>query len=292
MRGLAARLGRRRGALLGGGTIVLLAVAALLAPLLAPSDPDRMDLRARLRPPGPTHLLGTDGYGRDQLSRLLHGARVSLLVGVVAVAIAGTVGGGIGLLAGYLGGRTDHLLMRLVDMIMVFPTLLLAIAFLAMLGGRYGGLLNLMLAAGVASAPHFARLVRAQVLYVRELDYVEAARALGGSARRVLLRHVLLNAASPLVVFATLRIATVILTEASLSFLGFGVQAPTATWGGMVAEGTRYLQHAPWLAFVPGLAIMATVLAFNLFGDALRDALDPRLDTVRRGADAASTRRG
>jgi len=286
-----ARIALRRGAALGGVFIGLLIVAALLAPVLAPHDPDRMDLRARLQPPGAAHLLGTDGFGRDQLSRLLHGARVSLLVGVVAVGIAAALGGALGLVAGYLGGRTDNALMRLVDMIMVFPTLLLAITFLAMLGDRFSGLLNLMLAAGIASAPHFARLVRAQVLYVRELDYVEAARALGGSQPRVLLRHVLLNSASPLIVFATLRIATVILTEASLSFLGFGVQAPTATWGRMVAEGTRYLQHAPWLSFVPGLAIMSTVLAFNLFGDGLRDALDPRLDhrRERRRTPAGST---
>ena len=167
--------------------------------------------------------------------------------------------------------------MRLIDVLMAFPTLLLAIVFLAMLGERLGGLSNIMVAVGVASTPHFARLVRGQVLSLKEQDFVEAARALGGSAGRLMVRHILVNSLSPVIVFATLRVATVILTEASLSFLGLGVPPPTPTWGGMVAEGTRFLQRAPWLSLIPGVAIMVTVLAFNLFGDGLRDALDPKL---------------
>jgi peptide/nickel transport system permease protein len=272
---------RRRSAALGAFALTLVLIGALFAPVLAPYPPEQQNLRARLQPPSAAHPLGTDAFGRDQASRLLHGARVSLLVGVVAVTIAAVAGGALGLIAGYAGGLADQLLMRLVDMLMAFPTLLLAIALLTVLGDRLGGLAGLMLAVGIASVPHFARLARAQALALRDVDYVEAARALGGTAPRVLLVHVLRNALSPLLVFATLRVATVILTEASLSFLGLGVPPPTPTWGGMVADGTRYLQRAPWLSLIPGLVIMVTVLAFNLLGDGLRDALDPRLRTAR-----------
>lgn len=277
VRDLFLRIWRRRSAAVGLVVIAIVVVGAVAAPLLAPYDPNRQSLRERLQPPSETHLLGTDALGRDQLSRLLYGARVSLLVGVVATAIAGVLGGLMGLVAGYYGGVLDNLLMRLIDILMAFPMLLLAIVFLAMLGERFGGLVNIMVAVGIASTPHFARLIRGQVLAIREVDYVEAARALGSSAARLMGRHILLNSLSPLIVFATLRVATVILTEAGLSFLGLGVQAPTATWGGMIADGTRYLQRAPWMSLVPGIAIVVTVLAFNLFGDGLRDALDPRL---------------
>lgn len=277
MKDLLLRIWRRRSAAVGLVVIAIVVVGAVGAPLLAPYDPNRQSLRERLQPPSETHLLGTDALGRDQLSRLLYGARISLMVGVVATAIAGVFGGLLGLVAGYYGGFLDNLLMRFIDILMAFPMLLLAIVFLAMLGERFGGLFNIMVAVGIASMPHFARLIRGQVLAIREVDYVEAARALGSSAARLMGRHILLNSLSPLIVFATLRVATVILTEAGLSFLGLGVQAPTATWGGMIADGTRYLQRAPWMSLVPGIAIVVTVLAFNLFGDGLRDALDPRL---------------
>lgn len=287
MRDLFLRIWRRRSAAVGMVVIAIVVVAAVAAPLLAPYDPNRQSLRERLQPPSQTHLLGTDALGRDQLSRLLYGARISLLVGVVATAIAAVLGGLLGLVAGYYGGFLDNLLMRFIDILMAFPMLLLAIVFLAMLGERFGGIVNIMVAVGIASMPHFARLVRGQVLAIREVDYVEAARALGGSAARLMGRHILLNSLSPLIVFGTLRVATVILTEAGLSFLGLGIQAPTATWGGMIAEGTRYLQRAPWMSLVPGIVIVITVLAFNLFGDGLRDALDPRLKGL---GDVASTR--
>jgi peptide/nickel transport system permease protein len=277
MKDLFRRIWRRRSSAFGLVVIVVVVVGAVAAPMLAPYDPNRQSLRERLQPPSEAHLLGTDALGRDQLSRLLYGARISLLVGVVATAIAGVLGGLLGLVAGYYGGFLDNVSMRLIDVLMAFPMLLLAIVFLAMLGERFGGLFNIMVAVGIASMPHFARLVRGQVLAIREFDYVEAARALGGSAARLMGRHILLNSLSPIIVYATLRVATVILTEAGLSFLGLGVQAPTATWGGMIADGTRYLQRAPWMSFAPGIAIMVTVLAFNLFGDGLRDALDPRL---------------
>lgn len=277
MKDVMRLLWQRKSAAVGLVIIVIVVSAAIFAPLIAPYDPNRQNLLKRLQPPSQEHILGTDSYGRDQLSRLLYGARISLMVGVVAVAIAAALGGLFGLLGGYYGNAIDNLLMRSIDILMAFPTLLLAIVFLAMLGERFGGLLNLMIAVGIASIPHFARLVRGQVLYVREFDFVEAARALGASSGQLMLRHILLNSLSPVIVFATLRIATVILTEASLSFLGLGVQAPTATWGGMVAEGTQFLQRAPWMALVPGLVIMTVVSAFNLFGDGLRDALDPKL---------------
>lgn len=273
-------MARRRSAAFGSAVVLVIVAAAIFAPVLAPRDPNRQNLLARLQPPSAEYPLGTDAFGRDQLSRLMFGARVSLMVGVVAVSIAALFGGLIGLIGGYFGGLLDNVLMRTVDVLMAFPTLLLAIVFLAMLGERFGGLVNIMIAVGVASTPHFARLVRAQVLSVRELTYVEAARALGTRTPRLLTHHVLVNCLSPIIVFATLRIATVILTEASLSFLGLGVSPPTATWGGMVAEGTRLLQRAPWLSLIPGLAIMLTVLGFNLFGDGLRDALDPKLKGV------------
>ncbi|UCH26399.1 MAG: ABC transporter permease [Trueperaceae bacterium] len=277
MKDLLRRIWLRKSAAIGLVGVLVVTVVAVFAPLIVPQDPNRQDLFARLQPPNAEHLLGTDNFGRDQLSRLIYGARISLTVGVVAVLIAAALGSLLGLVAGYFGGLVDNLLMRLIDVLMAFPTLLLAIVFLAMLGERVGGLLNIMIAVGIASTPHFARLVRGQVLSIKQLDYVEAARALGGSAGRLMTRHILVNSLSPIIIYATLRIATVILTEASLSFLGLGVPPPTPTWGGMVAEGTKLLQRAPWLSLIPGVAIMMTVLAFNLFGDGLRDALDPRL---------------
>jgi peptide/nickel transport system permease protein len=255
--------------------VAVAVLSALFAPWIAPADPTQQRLLERLRPPalGP-HPLGTDNFGRDLLSRLVYGARVSLLVGVVSVAIAAVFGAAMGLLGGYYGGGLDTLLMRVVDVLMAFPLILLAIAIVAVLGG---GLVNLMLAVGISSIPPFARLVRGEVLTQRGRDYVEAARALGAGGGRVMGRHILPNTLSPLVVLSTLRVSTVILTESSLSFLGLGVTPPTPTWGNMVADGTKFLQTAPWISIVPGIAIMITVLAFNLFGDGLRDALDPRL---------------
>lgn len=265
----------RRSAAIGLVVVVAIATGAVLAPWIAPHDPVQQRLLGRLRPPGaPAHPLGTDNFGRDVLSRLLFGSRISILVGVVSVAIAAGVGILFGLLGGYYGGVLDQWLMRLIDILMAFPVVLLAIAIVAFLGG---GLLNLMLAVGISSVPPFARLVRSEVISQRGRDYVEAARALGAGHGRLMGRHILPNSMSAIVVLSTLRISTAILTESSLSFLGLGVGPPTPTWGNMVAEGTKFLQTAPWIAIVPGAAIMLMVLAFNLFGDGLRDALDPRL---------------
>lgn len=254
---------------------MIILVVAVLAPWIAPRDPLQQRLLERLRPPRtPGHALGTDNFGRDLFSRLIFGARVSILVGVVSVAIAAGLGSLMGLLAGYYGGVLDHSLMRVVDVLMAFPLILLAIAIVAVLGG---GLFNLMLAVGISSIPPFARLVRGEVLTQRRRDYIEAARALGAGSGRVMQRHLLPNSLSPIVVLSTLRVSTAILTESSLSFLGLGVAPPAPTWGNMAAEGTKFLQTAPWISIAPGAAITLMVLAFNLFGDGLRDALDPRL---------------
>jgi len=274
----------RRSAAAGLVILTAVVVAAAGAPWLAPHDPLQQRMLERLQHPGTRgHLLGTDNFGRDILSRLVMGARVSMVVGLVAVALAATVGTLVGLLGGYFRGALDLVLMRSIDVLMAFPLILLAIAIVAVLGG---GLFNLMLAVGLSSIPPFARLMRGEVLAQRARDYVEAARALGAGHARVMMRHILPNALSPLVVLATLRISTVILTEASLSFLGLGIGPPTPTWGNMAAEGTKFLQTAPWISIVPGAAIMLTVLGFNLFGDGLRDALDPRL----RGEEVVVTR--
>ncbi|MGQ0548745.1 MAG: ABC transporter permease [Armatimonadota bacterium] len=275
LRHAARTLWARRSAALGLIVVVAIGVAAALAPWVAPRDPLQQRLLERLKPPGtPGHLLGTDNFGRDLFARLVYGARISILVGVISVAIAAGLGSLVGLLGGYYGGLLDQVLMRTVDVLMAFPLILLAIAIVAFLGA---GLFNLMLAVGISSVPPFARLVRGEVLAQRSRDYVEAARALGAAHGRVMRRHILPNSLSPIVVLSTLRISTAILTESSLSFLGLGVGPPTPTWGNMAAEGTKFLQTAPWISIVPGAAIMLMVLAFNLFGDGLRDALDPRL---------------
>ncbi len=265
----------RRSAALGLLVVVAVFTVAALAPWVARRDPLQQRLLERLRPPGtPGHPLGTDNFGRDLFARLVYGSRISILVGVVSVAIAAGLGSAMGLFGGYYGGALDHALMRVVDVLMAFPLILLAIAIVAFLGG---GLFNLMVAVGISSVPPFARIVRGEVLTQRRRDYVEAARALGAGHGRVMRRHILPNSLSPIVVLSTLRISTAILTESSLSFLGLGVPPPTPTWGNMAAEGTKFLQTAPWISIVPGAAIMLLVLAFNLFGDGLRDALDPRL---------------
>ena len=271
----ARTLWARRSAGFGLVVVVAIIAVAVLAPWVAPRDPLQQRLLQRLKPPGTTgHPLGTDNFGRDLFSRLVYGSRISILVGVVSVAIAAGLGSVMGLLGGYFGGLLDQVLMRVVDILMAFPLILLAIAIVAFLGG---GLFNLMLAVGISSVPPFARVVRGEVLVQRGRDYVEAARALGAGQGRVMRRHILPNSLGPIVVLSTLRISTAILTESSLSFLGKGVAPPTPTWGNMAAEGTKFLQTAPWISIVPGAAIMLMVLAFNLFGDGLRDALDPRL---------------
>jgi len=246
---------------------------ALLAPLLAPFDPMALDLAGSLEPPSAAHLLGRDEQGADILSRLLYGARISLVVGFSSVVVSALVGVSVGLIAGYLGGWVDNLLMRLVDVLLAFPGLLLAIALVAVLGPGLG---NVVIALSVLGWTGFARLVRAQVLSVRELDYVQAARSLGAGPARLMFRHILPNVTAPVLVQASFSIAGAILAEASLSFLGLGAPPGTPSWGAMLSEGKHVLWEAPFVSIFPGAAIMAVVLGFNLFGDALADQLDPK----------------
>ena len=253
--------------------IVLFVLVAALAPVLAPYDPAKPDFLAVRQAPSRAHLLGTDDVGRDVLSRIIFGARASLMAGVVSVVIAMLLGVPLGLVSGYYRGFLDELIMRFTDALLSFPFLILAVALAAALGPS---LMNAMIAIGIATAPTFIRLTRGQVLAVSAEDYVQAARASGARDHRVLLAHVLPNSFAPLFVQATLTIAAAIIAESSLSFLGLGVQPPTPSWGGMLNVAKNFMNQAPWMAVWPGLCIFVTVLAFNLLGDGLRDAFDPR----------------
>jgi len=274
VRYLLNRYARNRLALWGLWVVTGVVLAAVLAPALAPADPTKTDFGALLQPPSRAHLLGTDDLGRDILSRVIYGARTSLLAGVIAVGLAVAVGVPLGLLSGYFRGRLDNVLMRVTDALLSFPLLVLALAIAAVLGA---GLTKAMLAVGIVFTPGFIRLARAQVLSEREKVYVEAARALGASDRRIVWRHILPNSLSPVLVQASLAMAAAITAEATLSFLGLGTQPPTPSWGSMLNIAQAYLTRAPWMALWPGLAIFLTVLALNLVGDGLREVLDPRL---------------
>ena len=267
------RLKRRRGAMLGLGVVVFFVVIAVLAPTIAPHDPLQTSWSDVRKPPTATHLFGTDEIGRDVASRVIWGARASLLAGLVSVCISLSLGVPIGLLAGYVGGWTDALISRITDAMLACPFLILAIALAAFLGPS---LTNAMIAIGISATPVFIRLTRAQVLSVKVEDYVEAARAVGNSHLRIALRHILPNVVAPLIVQATLAIAAAVIAEASLSFLGLGQQPPAPSWGSMLNTAKNYIDNAPWMAIWPGLSIFLLVLSFNLVGDGLRDALDPR----------------
>jgi ABC-type dipeptide/oligopeptide/nickel transport system permease subunit len=247
---------------------------AIFAPLVAPFSPTKTDIMVSLEGPSAAHWLGTDDLGRDVLSRIIFGSRVSLLVGLVSVAVALLIGASIGMLSGYFGGWTDIVLMRAMDSILSFPALVLALAVASVIGT---GIKAPMIAIAVVYIPTFARITRGQVLTVRELEFVLAARTIGSDRLRIMLRHVFPNVLAPLIIQTSLSVAFAILAEASLSFLGLGVQPPTPSWGRMVSEGRQYLQDAPWMVFGPGFAIFIMVMGLNFLGDALRDALDPRL---------------
>ena len=270
------QLQSNRAAMAGMVVILVLVVAAIFAPLLAPYNPYTVTLESRLQVPGAAHLLGTDELGRDILSRLLYGARVSLWVGIVTVALAGLIGVAGGLVAGYLGGYWDAVIMRLVDVFLAFPVIVLAIAIVAVRGP---GLTNVLIALALVYWTTYARVARSVVLILREEEYTWAARTLGASASRIMVRHLLPNAIAPLVVLASLGMGNAIVAEAALSFLGLGIQPPEASWGSMLNVGMGFLRDASFLSITPGLAIFVTVLGFNLLGDGLRDALDPRLRT-------------
>jgi len=272
--GLGRRLGRQRGTVVGLVILAALVALAVGAPWIAPRDPIKTAPREALHPPGERYVFGSDQFGRDVASRVLHGARISLVVGVIAVAIAVGVGAPLGLVSGYYGGRLDAILMRVMDVLLAFPGILLALAIVSVLTP---GLTNVMIAVGLSAVPGYARLVRASVLSARENLYVEAARAIGGRDRLILTRYILPNVVAPLIVTATLGLGTAILSAAALSFLGLGSQPPQPEWGRMLSEGRDYLREAWWISTCPGVGIMLTVLAMNLVGDGLRDLLDPRL---------------
>jgi ABC-type dipeptide/oligopeptide/nickel transport system permease subunit len=257
--------------------ILLLIIAALFAPLIVPYDPYAPELSNRLSEPTAQHWLGTDSLGRDTLSRVIYGTRTSLVIGLVAIGIAATIGMTLGLIAGYYGGWAYTVIMRFVDAIMAFPMILLALVIAALLGG---GLVNIIIALGVSMMPSYARLMSSQVLSLKQTDYIMAERSLGALSIRIMLKHIVPNSLPPLIVLVTMMLGATILAEAGLSFLGVGIEPPTAAWGAMVNEGREYLLSDPVLSFAPGVAIMLVVFAFNMIGDGLRDALDPRLRGV------------
>jgi peptide/nickel transport system permease protein len=256
--------------------VLVLLLSFPLAPLATPADPNRIDLRAIGAPPGAGHPLGTDMTGRDLWSRLVYGGRVSMSVGIVAVAIYVSLGTLLGSISGYYGGRVDMLIMRFTEIVMAFPTLIILITIVAVIGP---GLFNSMIAIGLIGWTGIARLVRGQVLALREMDFITASRAVGVSRRRILTRHILPNVVAPIIVAATFGIAGAILTEAGLSFLGLGIKPPTPSWGNMINEAQQLtiIESKPWLWLAPGLMITLSVLAINFIGDGLRDALDPRM---------------
>jgi len=268
------RLKRNRLAMVGAALILIFLVLAVFARQIAPYDPIAQDWRSIQQAPSAAHWFGTDELGRDLLSRVIFGARISVTIGVISVSIGLLLGTTIGVLAGYFGGTIDSVLMRFMDIMLAIPYVLLAIAIVAILGP---GLWNTMIAIGIVTIPQFARIVRSSVLQIKATDYVEAARAIGAGHPRIMLRHVLVNSLSPIIVQSTMTIASAILNAAALGFLGLGAQPPTAEWGVMLSDGRLLLLIAPWIVSFPGFAIMLSVLGFNMLGDGLRDALDPRL---------------
>jgi peptide/nickel transport system permease protein len=275
---------RHKPAMIGLAIMVVLALAAILAPYISPYDPGAQDLDRRFEPPSVEHIMGTDELGRDLLTRILYGGRVSLSIGVMAMGLAVIVGATVGGLAGYYGGRVDNILMRFTDMMLAFPQLfvliILALALRdlpieALRGTPFASIFSIVLVIAVLAWMQVARLVRASFLSLKEKEFTEAARCLGVSDRRIMLRHLLPNALSPIIVAATFRVATSIITESGLSYLGFGVQPPTPTWGNMLKNAQEQMTMAPWTAIFPGLMIFVTVIAINFIGDGLRDALDP-----------------
>lgn len=268
-----SRLRKNTGALFGAGILFIFITAAIFAPLFATHPINEMNYDHTLMSPGSEHLLGTDEFGRDLFSRILYGGRVSLLMGVVVISIAGTVGVILGVLSGYYR-RIDIFIMQIVDILLALPSLLLAIVVVAILGV---GLTNAMIAVSIAVIPAFVRVVRGSVLSIRESEYVEAAKALGVRDHKIIFKHILPNIASPVIIMATLEFGSAILAAAALSFLGLGAQPPNPEWGALVYVGKSFLSQAWWMTLFPGLCIMLVVLGFNLLGDGLRDALDPRL---------------
>ena len=254
--------------------LVILGAAAVAAPLIAPYHPTNQDLEQRFKPPGGSHLLGTDNFGRDILSRIIYGSRTSLMVGIIAVSVSAIIGLLLGMIAGYFGGVSSMIIMRFIDGLMSIPMILLALLVASVLGG---GLKNVMIALGLGMMPGYARTMYGQILSVRENEYIMAASATGARHARVLFRHLLPNCLPPLIVLMTMQLGAAILAEAGLSFLGVGIEPPGAAWGAMISDGYHYIDSLPTLSLAPGVAVMLVVFAFNMVGDGLRDALDPKL---------------
>ncbi|HUM15721.1 MAG TPA: ABC transporter permease [Candidatus Nitrosotalea sp.] len=272
------RLSRNVMSLAALGLLVVVALTAAAAPVIMPYDPDAPDAERTLEPPSRRHWLGTDLYGRDQLTRIVYAGRVDLLVALEATAVALSLGAALGAVSGYRGGWIDQVLMRIIDTIQAFPSFILAMGIAAALGNR---LTNIVIAIAITHVPIYARLIRGEMLRIREMEYAEAARTVGNPRRRIIFYHLLPNCFPPVVVQATLAMGFAILTVAALSYIGLGIRPPTSEWGAMTAEGAGYIVSGEWWIFLfPGLAIMATVLSFNLLGDALRDVLDPRMKGV------------
>jgi peptide/nickel transport system permease protein len=265
---------RHRGALVGIGIVTVLILIAFGQGVLAPQSATKIDITAALRAPDQVHWMGTDQYGRDVYSRVIHGSSISLTIGFISVGIAATAGTAVGLVAGFYGGRVDGILMRIIDVMLAFPGILLALAIVSVLGPS---LRNLMIAVGISAIPFYARLVRGSVLIAKEQLYVEAARVVGVPISTILIRHILPNVVAPIIIAATLGMGSAILAAAGLSFIGLGSQPPTPEWGRMLSEGRDYLRDGWWISTFPGIAIMLTVLGVNMLGDGLRDVLDPRL---------------
>jgi peptide/nickel transport system permease protein len=268
------RFRKNKRALVGFWMVVIFVGIAVFAQGIAPYDPIEQDMNVILQPPSADHPFGTDEYGRDILSRIIYGSQISLMIGIVGVLISVVVGVGLGTISGYFGGRTDMFIMRIMDIFMAFPSFLLALAIVSVLGP---GMVNVMIAIGIFSVPTFARISRSAVISVKNKEFIEAAKSMGASHARVIFKHVLPNSVAPIIVLSTMRIATAILTASGLSFLGMGAQPPTPEWGAMLSTGREYLRTAPHVSTIPGLAIMFMVLAFNMLGDGLRDALDPKM---------------
>jgi peptide/nickel transport system permease protein len=270
------RLKKNKMALLGLFLLSVMVLLAVFADVIADYDTVviKQNLAYRLKPPSAKHWLGTDEFGRDIFARMIHGARVSLKVGIIAVGISIIIGGGLGAVAGYYGGKLDNIIMRAMDIFLAVPSILLAIAIVSALGPN---LINLMIAIGISSVPSYARIVRASVLSIRDQEFVEAAKAIGASDARIIFKHIVPNALAPVIVQGTLGVAGAILSTAGLSFIGLGIQPPAPEWGSMLSGGRQYLRYAWWVTTFPGLTIMITILSLNLLGDGLRDALDPRL---------------
>ena len=271
---VSKRLLKNKAAVVGGIIIIFFIIVALVGPSFVKTDPYHQDLLNKLQPPSKEHWFGTDNFGRDIFSRIVHGAKLTLIVGFLSVAVGGIIGVLVGIISGYYGGWFDTISMRIVDVLLAFPGILLALAIVSVLGGS---IRNVILAVGIFSIPAFARIVRGSTLQVKKLEYIDAVRSLGASDMRIIFRHILPNIMSPIIVQATMRIATAILTAAGLSFLSLGAPPPTPEWGAMLNDGRIYMHNAGHMVLIPGIMIVIVVLAFNIFGDGLRDALDPKM---------------